>query len=66
MSASASAVQTIVDTNCNTLYGEFQQAHPGAAVGISVALYYPGNTSVPGFRPYGEAAPGTAITADTV
>lgn len=66
MTASASAVQAIVDSNCNTLLDQLQHAHPGAAVGISVALYYPGNTAVPGFFPYGQAAPGTAITPDTV
>lgn len=66
MSASASAVQEIVDSHCKKLLHRLQKECQGAAVGISVALYYPGNPAVTGFFPYGQAAPGVAITPDTV
>lgn len=66
MTATTQSVQTIVDTNCGDLLKAMQQAHTNSDVGISVALYYPGNTDVPGFFKYGLAGPGIDITNETV
>jgi len=62
----AETVQNIVDTNCTKLLTDMQSGHPNADVGISVALYYPSDTSVPGFFKYGSAGPNIEITNQTV
>lgn len=59
-------VQSIVDTNCSALLAKMQADHPGADVGISVALFYPGDSDVPGFFKYGSAGPGVDFTAETI
>ena len=59
-------VQNIVDTHCGSLLTDMQNAHGNAEVGISVALYYPGNTQVPGFFKYGSAGPNIEITNQTI
>jgi len=66
MTDTTQTIQGIVDSNCGKLLQEMQQAHPNSDVGISVALYYPGNTDVPGFFKYGLAGPGIEITNETV
>lgn len=66
MTDTTQTVQQIVDSNCGKLLQEMQNVHPNTDVGISVALYYPGNTSVPGFFKYGSAGPGIEITNETV
>ena len=66
MTDTTQTIQAIVDSNCNTLLQEMQNAHPDSDVGISVALYYPGDTGVPGFFKYGSAGPGIEITNETV
>src|ERR1051325_10570545 len=66
MTKTTQRVQAIVDSNCGTLLKQMQQAHLNSDVGISVALYYPGNTGVPGFFKYGLAGPGIEITDETV
>ena len=64
--ATTQTIQNIVDSNCGMLLTDMQKAHPSSDVGISVALYYPGNTDVPGFFKYGLAGPGIEITDETV
>lgn len=64
--ADTQTIQNIVDSNCGMLLTDMQKANPNADVGISVALYYPGNTDVPGFFKYGSAGPGIDITDTTV
>src|SRR5689334_12956837 len=66
MTDTTQTIQQIVDSNCGTLLNEMQLVHPNSDVGISVALYYPGNTAVPGFFGYGSAGPGIDITNQTV
>jgi CubicO group peptidase (beta-lactamase class C family) len=66
MTDNTQTVQGIVDSNCYKLLNEMKQAHPNSDVGVSVALYYPGNTDVPGFFKYGLAGPGIEITNETV
>lgn len=58
----------IVDTNCNTLLKKMQTDNPkvDADIGISVALYYPKDSTVPGFCKYGSAGPNIDITPETV
>ena len=59
-------VQNIVDTQCGELLTNMQKAQGNTEVGISVALYYPGNTDVPGFFKYGSAGPNIDITNQTI
>lgn len=66
MTDTTQTVEGIVDSNCGTLLKAMQNAHPSSDVGVSVALYYPGNTAVPGFFKYGSAGPGIDITNETV
>ena len=66
MTDTTQTVQGIVDSNCGKLLQEMKNAHPNSDVGVSVALYYPGNTGVPGFFKYGLAGPGIEITNETV
>ena len=66
MSDTPLTVQNIVNSHCGTLLKALQTRHPGADVGISVALYYPANPSVPSFFKYGSAGPGIKITPETV
>jgi len=66
MTDTTQTVQNIVDSNCGTLLTAMQKAHQNLPVGISVALYYPGNSQVPGFFKYGLAGPGIEITNQTV
>jgi len=66
MTDTTQTVQGIVDSNCGTLLQEMKKAHPDSDVGVSVALYYPGNPGVPGFFKYGSAGPGIEITNETV
>jgi beta-lactamase class C len=66
MTDTTQTVQGIVDSNCGKLLQEMKKAHPNSDVGVSVALYYPGNTGVPGFFKYGLAGPGIEITNETV
>lgn len=63
--ADTQTIQGIVDSKCRILLKEMQHAH-NKDVGISVALYYPGNTDVPTFFKYGSAGPGIEITDETV
>jgi len=56
MTDTTQTVQKIVDSNCVKLLNEIKHAHPNSDVGVSVALYYPGNTDVPSFFKYGLAA----------
>ena len=67
MADTSSAVKSIVNSSCDTLLKDLQVRHPGADVGISVALFYPGNSEVPEFFGYGTARRGGArVTAETV
>src|SRR2546423_15292714 len=66
MTDTTQTVQGIVDSNCGKLLQEMKKAHPDSDVGVSVALYYPGNTGVPGFFKYGLAGPGIEVTNETV
>lgn len=66
MTDTTQTVQQIVNSHCVKLLNEMKHAHPNSDVGISVALYYPGNTDVPGFFKYGLAGPGIEITNETV
>ena len=66
MTDTTQTVPGIVDSNCDKLLKLMKTAHPNSDVGISVALYYPGDTSVPGFFKYGLAGPGIEITNETV
>ncbi len=66
MSDTAQSVQTIVASNCGILLEEMREAHPNSDVGVSIALYYPGNTGVPSFFGFGSAGPGIEITNETV
>ena len=60
------AVRNIVNSHCRTLLKALRTHHPNAEVGISVALFYPSNPSVPSFFKYGSAGPGIEITPETV
>jgi len=66
MSDTTSTVQNIVDSQCDALLEKLQAGHSGADVGISVALYYPGDPDVPSFFQYGSAGPGIEFNAGTV
>ena len=66
MAGTTAAVESIVKSNCNTLLKAMQDHHSDADVGISVALFYPGNSEVPRFFGYGSAGPCITITADTI
>ena len=66
MTDTTQTVQGIVNSNCETLLTEMQKAHPNLDVGISVALYYPSDNTVPDFFGYGSAGPGVDITNETV
>ena len=66
MTDTTQTIQGIVDSNCGNLLNALNNAHPNSDVGISVALYYPGDTSVPSFFKYGLAGPGIEITNQTV
>jgi len=60
------SVQSIIDSNCNALLTKMQDGHAGADVGISVALFYPNDSSIPSFFQYGWAGPNEVITSETV
>jgi beta-lactamase class C len=66
MTTSSLTVQEIVDSHCHRLLTAMKAHHGKADVGISVALFYPGNPEVPNFFKYGSAGPGIDITAGTV
>lgn len=66
MTDTTQTVPGIVDSNCYKLLQLMKKAHPNSDVGVSVALYYPGNTGVPGFFKYGLAGPDIEITNETV
>jgi beta-lactamase class C len=66
MAGTTSAVESIINSHCEALLKEMQDQHSEADVGISVALFYPGNSDVPGFFGYGAAGPNSKPTTDTV
>jgi CubicO group peptidase (beta-lactamase class C family) len=55
-----------VSSNCNALLTAMQSHHAGGDVGISVALFYPGNPDVLPFFGFGSAGPKSTLTADTI
>jgi CubicO group peptidase (beta-lactamase class C family) len=68
MVASAKSPSQIVDGECHALLSAMQQYHNSvqADVGISLALFYPKDLSVPSFFQYGSAGPNEPITPTTV
>ena len=66
MSGSAKYVKQVVDDTCGDLLLAMQNNFRGDAVGVSLALYYPGNTAVPPFFGYGLSAPNQGVTENTV
>lgn len=66
MAGTVSSVEDIVSSHSEKHLKKMREFHSGGDVGISIALFYPGQSDVPGFFGYGSAGPNLDVTADTI